>query len=185
MFDAAPLRPPTQSNTSALNTSNKQAPFRKIYYPPAPQEQPPPNPQQKKISRFFPPWHPDVVAARMPPSPPTSTSISTSTSATTSMSNSAPTLRKPKPFNSAHREKAFTPITIITTITSITTVTSLSPMTTTTVITDVTNTTLSPAKETRERERTWQRRKNGKGLKIETENLGGLQADMDERGGFN
>ncbi|CAL8581283.1 hypothetical protein XPA_006983 [Xanthoria parietina] len=111
-------------------------PLRTIHYPPSP--------SQKKISRFFPPWHPDVLAADTNPS-------------------------KPKPANTicSTGTKSFTPITIITTITSITTVTSLSPMTTTTVITDITNTTLSPASNNPPGRPKWQGRKNSKGLRID------------------
>ncbi|KAI4233874.1 MAG: hypothetical protein LQ349_004134 [Xanthoria aureola] len=110
-------------------------PLRTIHYPPSP--------SRKKISRFFPPWHPDVLAADTTANP-----------------------SKAKPAD-ATSTKSFTPITIITTITSITTVTSLSPMTTTTVITDITNTTLSPTSNNPPGRPKWHGRKNSKGLKID------------------
>ncbi|KAL8866578.1 MAG: hypothetical protein Q9198_008834, partial [Flavoplaca austrocitrina] len=111
--------------------------------------------KKKKISRFFPPWHPDVLAAR-----------------STTSTNPPPKNLTPKDAVNVEfrsEKNTFTPITVITTITSITTVTSLSPLTTTTVITDVTNTTLSPASASNGggQGRKWQRRKNGKGLRID------------------
>ncbi|KAL8983766.1 MAG: hypothetical protein Q9205_002077 [Flavoplaca limonia] len=149
MIDAANIQP---SNPSTIST-----PIRKIHYPPPPPKPTPLSSSQfsqkkKKISRFFPPWHPDVLAAR---------------STTQPQKNPTPNDAANVEFRS--EKNTFTPITVITTITSITTVTSLSPLTTTTVITDVTNTTLSPASASNGggQGRKWQPRKNGKGLRID------------------
>ncbi|KAI4268641.1 MAG: hypothetical protein LQ337_007726 [Flavoplaca oasis] len=147
MIDAASIQP---SNPSTISI-----PIRKIHYP-----TPPPLPssqssQKKKISRFFPFWHPDVLAARIPTS--------------TTQPRKNPTPNDAANVELRSEKNTFTPITVITTITSITTVTSLSPLTTTTVITDVTNTTMSPASASNGggQGRKWQRRKNGKGLRID------------------
>ncbi|KAL8878847.1 MAG: hypothetical protein Q9192_008361 [Flavoplaca navasiana] len=150
MIDAANIQPSTIST-----------PIRKIHYPPPPPK-PTPLPssqfsQKKKISRFFPPWHPDVLAAR------------STTSTTQPPKNPTPNDNDEANVELRSKKNTFTPITVITTITSITTMTSLSPLTTTTVITDVTNTTLSPASASNGGGQgwKWQRRKNGKGLRID------------------
>ncbi|KAI4240260.1 MAG: hypothetical protein L6R42_011556, partial [Xanthoria sp. 1 TBL-2021] len=88
-----------------LKPSNMSAPLRAIHSPPSPSS------SKKKISRFFPPWHPDVLAAH------------TSTSKSKPATSTSTTTQKPPPNDATHTTNNFTPITIITTITSITTVT--------------------------------------------------------------